>query len=482
MQADQHGTAAAPRGAEPAANRRSLAGESRALVAIAWPMLVAQLALMGTGVVDTIMAGHYSAEDLAAIAIGYNIWLPMYLFFVGVMLGATAIVAQDFGAGRLQAIRDSLPQSLWLALLIGLVAAPLCYFSDPLLGRLSLDPATQDKSLAYLQAVAVGMPAAALFQALRCHTQGIGILGPFAIASVLGFCANIPLNYALIYGRLGAPELGAAGCGWATAISMWLAPILISVYIRRARALTAYLPPARFTAPRPAIILAIARIGLPIGATFFLEVAVFSLIALMIATMGNTAMAAHQIAFNVWDVIYMPLISIGSAMATRIGHAIGAGDRPGVSLSIRCGSLASLAVGLVCMAALLAAPEPIIQLYTDDAAIHLIAVSLIRLAALFILLDAVQVAASFSLRAFKETRFPFLVMCLAYWLLTLPLGYWLGLVAADTPTAGTMGFWRAMIVGIFVSAVLIVWRLVVVLRQPMPGAATSDKGSAAASG
>ncbi len=449
-------------------NRKSMAAEWRAMIAIAWPMFIAQLALIGTGVVDTIMAGHYGATDLAAIAIGYNIWLPIYLFFVGVMLGATAIVAQDFGAGRLQAIRDSLPQSLWLSLLVGLIAAPLCYFSDPLLSLLNLDTVTRVKSLDYLQAVAFGMPAAAVFQALRCHTQGIGIMKPFAIAAVIGFCANIPLNYALIYGRLGAPELGAAGCGWATAISMWLAPVLITFHITRAEALRPYLPPARFASPQVAAMAAIARIGLPIGATLFLEVAVFSLVALMIATLGNTAMAAHQIAFNVWDVIYMPLISIGSAMATRIGHAIGAGDRDGVGVSIRCGSLATLAVALLCMLVLLTAPVPIIKVYTEDPAIRSIAVALIRLAALFILLDAVQVAASFSLRAFKETRYPFLVMCLAYWLLTLPLGYWLGLVRAEGELDGTLGFWRAMIIGITVSSVLIVWRLLVVLRRPLP--------------
>lgn len=451
-------------------NRKSMAAEWRALVAIAWPMFIAQLALIGTGVVDTIMAGHYGATDLAAIAIGYNIWLPIYLFFVGVMLGATAIVAQDFGAGRLQAIRDSLPQSLWLALFMGLVSAPLCYFSDPLLNLLNLDTATRTKSLDYLQAVAYGMPAAAIFQALRCHTQGIGIMKPFAIAAVIGFCANIPLNYALIYGRLGAPELGAAGCGWATAISMWLAPLLITFYITRVQALRHYLPPPRLVPPQAAAITAIARIGLPIGATLFLEVAVFSLIALMIATLGTTAMAAHQIAFNVWDVIYMPLISIGSAMATRVGHAIGAGDRAGVKISIRCGTVATLAVGFLCMLVLLAAPVPIIQVYTNDTAIRGIAVALIRLAALFIMLDAVQVAASFSLRAFKETRYPFLVMCLAYWLLTLPLGYWLGLVRGQGALDGTLGFWRAMIIGIIVSSVLIVWRLLIVLRRPLPTA------------
>ena len=445
-----------------------LATETRALLAIAWPMFIAQLAQMGTGVVDTIMAGRYNAMDLAAIAIGYNIWLPIYLFFIGVMLGATAIVAQDFGAGRIQRIRDILPQSLWLALFIGLVAGPLCFFSAPVLDLLQLDTTTRDKSLAYLQAVAFGMPAAALFQALRCHTQGIGILRPFAIASVIGFVANIPLNYAFIYGRWGAPELGAAGCGWATAISMWLGPVLIAFYMARANSLRPYLPPMQWVGPAWARIGEIAHIGVPIGFTFFLEVAVFSVIALMIATLGNTAMASHQIAFNVWDVVYIPLISIGSAMATRIGHAIGAGDRRSVLVAVKCGFWMSLLIALVCMTVLLAMPGAIVRAYTGDSGIYAMAVGLIRLAALFILIDAVQVSASFSLRAFKDTRFPFLVMCVAYWMFTLPLGYWLGILNADDAASGTQGFWQAMIAGILITAVLVVWRLVVTLKRPLP--------------
>lgn len=446
----------------------SAVAEVRALVSIAWPMFIAQLAQMGTGVVDTIMAGRYNAVDLAAIAIGYNIWLPIYLFFVGVMLGATAIVAQDFGSGRLQRIRDTLPQALWLAFGIGLLAGPMCYFSGPLLGPLGLDAGAQAKSSAYLQAVAFGMPAAALFQALRCHTQGIGIMRPFALASVVGFFANIPLNYAFIYGHWGAPELGAAGCGWATAISMWLGPLLIVFYMARARALKPYLPPLRWVRPAWARIGEIAHVGIPIGLTFFLEFAVFSVIGLMIATLGNAAIASHQIAFNIWDVVYMPLISIGSAMATRVGHAIGAGDRRGVHLAVQCGSCISLLIALLIMLVLVLFPEAIVQAYTRDEDILDMALGLIRMAAFFIVIDAIQVAASFPLRAFKDTRFPFLAMCIAYWMVTLPLGYWWGLELAETPTEGTLGFWKSMIIGISVASVLVVWRLVRTLRKPLP--------------
>jgi MATE family multidrug resistance protein len=185
----------------PTGRMQAHVAEVKALLKLSWPIMIAQLAQMGTGVVDTIMAGRYSAVDLAAVAIGYNIWLPVYLFIVGMLLATTAIVAQDFGAGKIHRIKELLPQSIWLAIILGLIAGPLCYFANPLLALLDLDPQTQEKSLAYLQATAFGMPAAALFQALRCHTQGIGVMRPFAIASVIGFVANIPLNYAFIYGK-----------------------------------------------------------------------------------------------------------------------------------------------------------------------------------------------------------------------------------------------------------------------------------------
>ncbi len=442
--------------------------ECRALLAIAWPMVIAQLAQMGTGVVDTIMAGHYSAVDLAAIAIGYNIWLPLYLFTLGIMLAATAIIAQDYGAGRLRKIRDALPQSLWLAVFLGLLAGPLCYSTNPLLELLALDPATHRKSLDYLQAVALGLPATAIFQAMRCHTQGIGVMRPFAIASVIGFLANVPLNYALIYGRWGAPEMGAAGCGWATAISMWLGPLLITFYIARAKELRPYLPPLRPVRPHWPTIREMIRLGLPIGLTFFLEIGVFSVIGLLIATLGNVAMAAHQIAYNIWDVLYMPLISIGSAMATRVGHGIGSGDPARVRLAVFCGTGMTMLTGLASMILLLSLPGLIVGAYTSDPEIRALALTLIRLAAFFVIVDSVAVSATFCLRAFKDTRFPFLVTCVLYWLLILPTGYWLGIVQSDTAAAGTAAFWKALIGGIAIGSVLIIGRLYLTLRRPLP--------------
>ncbi|MBP6682259.1 MAG: MATE family efflux transporter [Halioglobus sp.] len=448
----------------------AILAENRALLALAWPMVIAQLAQIGTGVVDTIMAGHYHASDLAAVAIGYNIWLPLYLFVIGVSLGATYIIAQHAGAGRTGEIRSSLPQALWLALALGLVVGPICFGAAPLLNVLGLDPTTSAKSLDYLQAVAFGLPAAALFEALRCHSQGIGVMRPFAAAAVLTFVANIPLNYALMYGRWGLPELGAAGAGWATAFSMWLGAAVLCFYMTRAEGLQRYLPAWRLVAPRLDAIGAIVRLGLPLGFTLFMEIAFFSVIALCIATLGEVAMGAHQVAFSMWDVVYMPLVSFGSALAIRLGHAIGAGDRAALALSIRCGTAMTVLVGLLGMIILLSSPAFLVSLFTSDADIAAVAVSLVRLAALFILIDSAQVAASYSLRAFKDTRFAFFSLCLAYWLITLPLGYWRGIMHADDALLGTVAFWESLIVGITVTSLLVFARLYRTLRKPLAAA------------
>lgn len=437
---------------------------------IAWPLFIAQLAQMGTGVVDTVMAGRYDHQDLAAIAVGYNIWLPAYLLVLGVLFANSSIVAQDFGAHRLSKIRAQLPQSLWVAVALGLFVGPLVWFSSPLMSLLELNAATHEKALAYTRMVALGIPAVGIFLSLRFHTQGLGITKPFAVASVIGFLANIPLNLAFIYGLWGAPELGAEGCGIATAISMWLSLVLILGYVLYDKNLKPYLPDWRPTAPNWTIIREILALGIPIGLTFFLEIGVFSLIALLVATLGDTAMASHQIAFNIWDLFYIPMLALGTAMSTRMGHAIGAGDAKGIYRALWVSCLVATAVALATTLVLLTAPALIIAIYTESPEIQELATRLIRLAAFFILIDAVQIIGSFVLRAFKETRFPFVAMVVSYWLVALPLGWLLGFEWADNMSDGAAGFWYATIAGIAVCSLMIVLRVWVILKRPLPNA------------
>ena len=438
--------------------------ELRPLWRIAWPLLIAQTAQIGTGVVDTLMAGNYSDVDLAAIAVGFNIWLPLYLIILGTLFACSAIVAQDFGAGHMERVRSFLPQGLWVAVALSAVMTPLCLNSDIAIALLGLPEETAAKTSAYVSRVGLGFPALGIFMALRYHTQGLGITAPFAFASVVGFIANVPLNYMLIFGAWGAPELGAEGCGLATAASMWISTLIILLYALTARSLQPYLPTRWLGGPDWGRISEILVVGFPVGLTFFLETGVFSAITLLIATLGDAAVAAHQIAINVWDVFYIPMVSIGSAMATRMGHAIGARNAHGVRMALRVGAALSTLIGLLATSLLLLFPDAIIGAYTQSEDIRDLALRLLRLAALFIMIDVVQIVGSFVLRAYKETRFPFIVVTLSYWGLALPLGYLLAIHRGGGSPDGTVDFWIATILGIGVAAALITWRVRRLLR------------------
>jgi len=437
----------------------SLLQEAGPLWRIAWPLLIAQTAQIGTGVVDTLMAGNYGDADLAAIAVGFNIWLPLYLIILGTLFACSAIVAQDFGANRIDRIRSFLPQGLWVAMAISAVMTPMCLQSGVVINLLGLPDETAAKTAAYVSRVGLGFPALGLFMALRYHTQGLGVTAPFAMASVAGFIANVPLNYMLIFGHWGAPELGAEGCGLATAASMWITTSIILLYVISAKSLKPYLPSRWLQKPDRQRITEILVVGLPVGMTFFLETGVFAAITLFIATLGDTAVAAHQIAINIWDVFYIPMVSIGSAMATRMGHAIGAGNAQGVRMALRVGALIGTLIGLITMAVLLLFPNAIINAYTASADIRFLALQLLRLAALFIMIDVVQILGSFVLRAYKETRFPFIVVTFSYWGLALPVGYLLAIHWGDGSVEGTVDFWYATILGITVATLLISWRV-----------------------
>lgn len=446
----------------------SLTSEMKQLWRIGWPLLLAQAAQMGTGVVDTIMAARFGDKDLAAIAIGFHIWLPLYLIVLGMMFASSSIIAQDFGAGRIQRIRDQLPQSLWVAVLLSLLVAPVCYVSPVGLPYLGIDALTAQKSGEYIRMVAFGLPAIGIFMALRYHTQGIGITSPFAVAAVIGFFANIPLNYMFIFGFGDIPAMGAKGCGIATAISMWLSAFIITIYVLNKKSLKQYLPPWTPVAPNPTAIKSILVLGFPVGATMFLETAVFTGIALLVSSLGDVAIGAHQIAFNVWDMFYIPMLAIGGAMATRMGHAIGAQDKPGVYRALKAGIIYSVAVSATTMVVLLSLPNLIVSVYTQSTDMSLLAVRLLSFAALFVMIDAVQIVGSFSMRAYKKTTFPFIASMVAYWLIALPLGYYLGIMSSDNASDGAAGFWVGIIVGVGVASGMIAIKLIGLLRQPLP--------------
>jgi MATE family multidrug resistance protein len=310
------------------------------------------------------------------------------------------------------------------------------------------------------------MPAVFLYVALRYTSEGLGQTLPpmLIVAAALGL--NALLNWVLIYGRFGLPELGGEGCGWATAAVWWFELILISFLLRlpyfKATQLT-----ERFDFPDIREIAAILKIGLPIGITVFLEMAVYSVIGFLIGGMGVIPLAAHSIAGNINWATYVIPMSLGSAASIRVGYLVGSRNLEQARRVVRTAILLSLGYAVLVSLLLIFGRSQLVAIYTDDPAVAAIAVNLLLFIAVYQLFDDTQATMAGALRGYKDTRIPMVYSLVGYWLLAVPLGYALGFGfdfgpdfdGASIEPLGVYGFWAGMTLGLGIVAVCMALRL-----------------------
>src|SRR3990167_7780736 len=300
--------------------------EFYSLLKLATPIIIAQLANTAMGFVDTVMAGRVSPQDLAAVALGNSIWVPVFLLMTGILLATTPKVAQRFGAGAHTEIGPLVRQALWLALAVGIAAAVILWNAEIILSLMNVDPALIKPAMGYLRAVACGFPAVALYHVLRCFSDGLGHTRPSMVIGLCGLALNIPLNYIFIYGKLGLPAMGGVGCGWATALVMGFMFLSMLWWVKWA---PFYQPSkifSHFEWPQWPVLKRLLSVGLPIGISVFAESSIFAVIALLIGGLGATVVAGHQIALNFSSMVFMIPYSLGMAATVRVGQALGRGQ------------------------------------------------------------------------------------------------------------------------------------------------------------
>jgi multidrug resistance protein, MATE family len=444
----------------PAQSRlRRVRTELRSLLLLATPIIIAQLAHTAMGFVDTVMAGRVGPRDLAAVALGNSIWVPVFLLMTGILLATTPKVAQRFGAGEQPSIGPLVRQSLWLALAVGVGAAALLWNAEGILQLMDIDPNLIIPSMGYLRAVACGFPAVALFHVLRCFSDGIGHTRPTMVLGLLGLLLNIPLNYIFIYGKLGLPAMGGVGCGWATALVMVFMLLGMLWWVKWAP----YYQPSQlfqqFERPQWPVIRGLLALGLPMGIAVFAESSIFAVIALLIGGLGATVVAGHQIALNFSSMVFMIPYSLGMAVTVRIGQALGRRDPRDARFAAGVGMASALAYACLSASLILLLREQIVQIYSPDPAVIALAATLIVYAALFQLSDAVQVTAAGALRGYQDTRVTMLLTLFAYWGIGLPVGYSLGLTDWLGEPSGPHGLWQGLVVGLTCAAIMLAIRL-----------------------
>lgn len=433
--------------------------ELRSLLLLATPIIIAQLATTAMGFVDAVMAGRVSARDLAAVALGNSIWIPVFLLMTGILLATTPKVAQRFGAGQHAEIGPLVRQALWLAVAVGLIASALLVCAEPVLQVMKVDPQLIEPSLGYLQGIAFGFPGIALYYVLRCYSDGLGHTRPSMVIGCLGLLLNIPLNYVLIYGHLGLPAMGGVGCGWASGIVMWFMALAMAAWTRWAPAYEKSRVLVNFERPQWPVIKRLMGVGLPIGIAVFAESSIFAVIALLIGSLGPTVVAGHQIALNISSLLFMIPYSLGMAVTVRVGQALGAGAPQQARFAALVGLAAALAFACFSASLILLMREPIASIYTPDTTVIQIAAMLIVYAALYQFSDAIQVIAAGALRGYQDTRVTMILTLFAYWGIGLPVGYVLGLTDYVGPASGPNGLWEGLIAGLTCAALMLSIRL-----------------------
>jgi len=433
--------------------------EWKTLALLGGPILIAQLAQMANGVIDTVMAGHASAEDLAGVGIGTSLWVPVLLFFIGTLSALQPIISGHRGAGEMHRIMPVTWQGLYIAGVSSVVMILLLINTRPLLDILRLDAFTADIAEGYLAAFAWGIPALLLLNALRGLTDGLGHTRVIMAFSLLSTLFNLPLNYIFIYGKLGLPAMGGIGCGWATSLANGIAAVALVVYLNRSRAYAQLHLLSGWVAPHWQEIKQLLRLGLPIGFTMFVEVSMFAVIALFLAPLGPKVVAGHQIVLNMISLLFMVPLSLGMALTLRVSFLLGAQAPERARLLARSALLLALGIALVYVPLLLLARTTLVSWYTNDVEVQAIATHLLIFAAVFQVADGVQVTAINVLRGYRHTRIPLLIVLLSFWVVALPVGYLLTFTSIIGAPVGAAGFWIALIVGLIIASLLLSWRL-----------------------
>ena len=429
--------------------------ELKQLFHLMLPILVTQFSQAGLGLIDTIMAGRLSPTDLAAIAVGVGLWIPVMLLFSGIMIATTPLVAEAKGARIPEKIATIARQSLWVAFILGVIAGLVLQVLPLTLPLLGVPESLQPKAGLFLHAIGFGMPAVTMYAALRGYSEAIGYPRPVTAISLMALLLLVPLNFIFMYGVGPIPALGSAGCGFATAILQWLMLMSLALYIFKNRVYQSSQPFSHWEKLNGYWLKRILKLGFPIGLAIFFEVSIFSTAAIVLSPLGETIVAAHQIAISVTSQLFMIPMSLAIALTIRVGTYYGEQNWDAMRRVQGLGLMTATILALLIMLMLWVFRSEIVALYTSDPMVTQIALYLVLFAVAYQLMDAWQISAAGCLRGMQDTKGPMWITMIAYWVIAFPVGVYLSRFG----DMGAAGVWVGLIVGLSVACVLLLARL-----------------------
>jgi MATE family multidrug resistance protein len=443
----------------------SLLSHTWAMLRLGLPIVASMAALIGLTVTDTIMAGLASTRDLAALAVGSNIYFVAIMACIGMQSVVAPRVAWHLGAGHENELGHELWQSMWVGLGVGTVLAVLLYFAVSMLPLMGLEADVLATASAYLLIVAFTLPLVGINLVLRNALDGLGLPHLNMIINVTIFLLNIVLDYMLVFGKFGFPAMGAVGCGIATVavtLLQTIATLLLYIYLKRLRVFRLL---QSIAAPDAAHIKRLLWLGFPAAAAITLEEGFFASTTVLVAPMGSVPLAAHQVVLNISLIALIFPIAMGQAGSIVIGKSLGE-NRPATAYQQALALLLTLVFMMcICAAILLFTRSFLVSFYSDDLALQALAVSLLLIVSVQLLVDGLQIGANIALKGYQDTLIPALLQVFCYWMVGFPLAWVLTHTDWLMPRMGVEGVWYALLFGLTLAAIAGVLRLVIVARQ-----------------
>ncbi|HEY9675099.1 MAG TPA: MATE family efflux transporter [Waterburya sp.] len=433
--------------------------EIKECLLLAVPLAGAQLSQAATTFVDTVMMGILGSQIIAAGALGAATFYLLISVGSAIISAVSPLAAEAYGAGRVELIGRVVRQGLWLSVILAIPVTLLIWHSGALLGLLGQEPANVALAELYLRAIAWGYLPGLGFAVLKSFVSALSQPRPVIVTMIGGTLFNVAANYVLAFGKFGLPALGIAGLGWASALSLWAMFAALAIYILSHPQLRVYGVFTNLHQFEGKGFGELVRVGVPIGVLAGVEGGFFTFVTFLMGQLGTVTLAAHQIALQTAVVTFTIGLGISIASTVRVGQLIGQQNPQGARLAgfVSIG----IAASFMAMMGILfwTIPGRIVSLYINtadpaNAAVVSLAKTLLGVAAMFQIVDGIQVTAAGALRGLKDTRVPLLIGILAYWGIGLPCGYTLGLGLGF----GSVGLWWGFAIGLAVAAGVLTWR------------------------
>lgn len=429
---------------------------------ILYPILITQLGLFAMNFFDTMMSGKASAIDLAGVAIGSSLWVPIFTGVSGILLAITPIVAQLVGSGDTSKVPFSVLQGVYLSIIIAILVLLLGIFTvEPILLKMKLTPEVSQIAKHYLIGLGFGVIPLFIYGVLRSFIDALGQTRITMIITLLSLPINIFFNYILIFGKLGFPKLGGIGTGYATAITYWFVLVFSVIIVVRQTPFNQYKLFSKWFPVDFRVWKEILQIGVPIGFAIFFEVSIFAAVTLLMSNYNTITIASHQAAINFASYLYMIPLSISMALTIVVGFEVGASRYKDAKIYSFLGIGLALIMAIISSMFLYYFSEPIAGLYTNNEQVLTLTQQFLLYAILFQLSDAFGAPIQGALRGYKDVNVAFVLALISYWLIGLPTGY----VLADYSNLEAFGYWIGLIIGVAVGAITLFGRLLYVQKR-----------------